>query len=85
MGFSAELRERRYAADLSLREATKRMRDRGATLSFSMLCRYEKGVGLDSMSLHHLRAISKLYRWSLADISKKIAAETAEKEAARAV
>lgn len=84
--FSTELRERRVKAEMTLRQASNRISQIGSKLSFSMLWRYEKGLGLDCMGFHHLRAISKLYRWSLADISKKIAEEVAkQKEAARAV
>lgn len=76
MPFSAELKERRTKAGLSLREAVAKMRERGANLSFSMLSRYERGRGLDVMSLHHARAISRLFRWSMGEMTKKIATET---------
>lgn len=80
--FSSELRERRRNAGLSLREASLRMEERGVKLSFSMLCRYEHGRGLEGMNLKHARAISRLYRWSMVDITRKIAEEVSAKEVA---
>lgn len=70
--FSKELRERREKMDMSLREASERTKGQ---VSYAMLHRYEHGQGLDGMSVHHLRAISKLFRWNMGDMTKKIAAE----------
>ena len=72
MQFSVELRGRRKEKGWSLREAAGRT---GGDLSYSMLSRYERGVRLDRMSVFHANAISKLYRWSIKDINKKIATE----------
>lgn len=74
--FSAELRERRYKARMSLREAAREM---DGALSFSMLNRYERGIGLGVMNINHARAISKLFRWSIAEILRKIEEEVSAK------
>lgn len=81
MGFSAELRERRLNRQWSLRDACKRT---GGALSFTMLSRYERGIKLGVMSVRHAQAISKLFKWNMSDMSRKITEETQQKEPASA-
>jgi transcriptional regulator with XRE-family HTH domain len=70
MTFSEELKRKRQRAKMSLREAARATK---GAVSFVMLFRYERGAGLDGMSLHHARAIAKLYGWEISDMTRQIA------------
>lgn len=75
--FSEELLERRLSAGLSLRELEARIH---GAVSYSMLNRYERGIGITSLSIEHARAISEAFDWSLDDMSKRIKIEKGKKK-----
>ena len=75
--FSSELRARRIDMGLSLRDLEARM---NSEVAYSMLSRYERGIRIGEMSVEHAQAISKAFRWSMDDISKRIKLETSMEE-----
>ena len=70
--FSEELRARRIARGMSLRELEAAM---GSEVAYSMLSRYERGIRLNEMSMEHAQAISYAFKWSMDDIAKRIKLE----------
>lgn len=71
MKFSAELRQRRTKKHLSLREAAKE-----TGISYAMLSRFERGVGLMEMSAEKAQVLADFFRWNLKNMMDKMKAET---------
>lgn len=73
MGFSAELKQRRTKMSLNLREAAK-----GCGISYAMLSRFERGIGLMEMSAEKVEALAVFFRWNLKDMMNKMHEEAAK-------